>query len=194
MSASRRLLFFFFQAEDGIRDKLVTGVQTCALPIYRRDAPITREICETARALRVPVLYDVLDEPHPMSLVAREYPDVAFIIPHLGSFGDDWRAHERSEERRVGKECRSRGSPDHEKKKCATKALADDDNAKTRAASQCYMDYLQETAEWVEAAMCDSDQLAVCGTPDADCLAANNERINRILNACPDFGLLSRLK
>src|SRR2546425_11909096 len=28
--------FFFFQAEDGIRDKLVTGVQTCALPIYRR--------------------------------------------------------------------------------------------------------------------------------------------------------------
>src|SRR5687767_15260354 len=94
MSASRRLLFFFFQAEDGIRDKLVTGVQTCALPIYRRDAPITREICETARALRVPVLYDVLDEPHPMSLVAREYPDVAFIIPHLGSFGDDWRAHE----------------------------------------------------------------------------------------------------
>src|SRR2546425_4378407 len=28
------MLFFFFQAEDGIRDKLVTGVQTCALPIY----------------------------------------------------------------------------------------------------------------------------------------------------------------
>src|SRR2546425_6492924 len=27
------ILFFFFQAEDGIRDKLVTGVQTCALPI-----------------------------------------------------------------------------------------------------------------------------------------------------------------
>src|SRR5205823_8815420 len=29
---------FFFQAEDGIRDKLVTGVQTCALPISLRDA------------------------------------------------------------------------------------------------------------------------------------------------------------
>src|SRR2546423_13313034 len=28
---------FFFQAEDGIRDKLVTGVQTCALPIFRAD-------------------------------------------------------------------------------------------------------------------------------------------------------------
>src|SRR3989441_7248276 len=30
-----RKSFFFFQAEDGIRDKLVTGVQTCALPISR---------------------------------------------------------------------------------------------------------------------------------------------------------------
>src|SRR5438552_10309375 len=31
------LVFFFFQAEDGIRDDLVTGVQTCALPILLRD-------------------------------------------------------------------------------------------------------------------------------------------------------------
>src|SRR3989441_11178887 len=31
-------MFFFFQAEDGIRDKLVTGVQTCALPIYSANA------------------------------------------------------------------------------------------------------------------------------------------------------------
>src|SRR5258708_11668134 len=33
------LLFFFFQAEDGIRDDLVTGVQTCALPILGNCAP-----------------------------------------------------------------------------------------------------------------------------------------------------------
>src|SRR5258708_10767426 len=32
---SRRIVFFFFQAEDGIRDDLVTGVQTCALPILQ---------------------------------------------------------------------------------------------------------------------------------------------------------------
>src|SRR6266404_7552963 len=31
------LFFFFFQAEDGIRDKLVTGVQTCALPIFGKS-------------------------------------------------------------------------------------------------------------------------------------------------------------
>src|SRR6266404_483807 len=32
------MTFFFFQAEDGIRDKLVTGVQTCALPIFAHTA------------------------------------------------------------------------------------------------------------------------------------------------------------
>src|SRR2546430_4126619 len=34
MSSHTRRVFFFFQAEDGIRDLTVTGVQTCALPIY----------------------------------------------------------------------------------------------------------------------------------------------------------------
>src|SRR2546422_3682859 len=38
-------LFFFFQAEDGIRDVAVTGVQTCALPIARTRNP-TREVLE----------------------------------------------------------------------------------------------------------------------------------------------------
>ena len=33
---------FFFQAEDGIRDRDVNGVQTCALPIYERDLPDTQ--------------------------------------------------------------------------------------------------------------------------------------------------------
>src|SRR2546425_4078877 len=45
MRASR--LFFFFQAEDGIRDKLVTGVQTCALPIYRHALHLIRMWLET---------------------------------------------------------------------------------------------------------------------------------------------------
>src|SRR2546429_3549891 len=37
-TVSDRVLFFFFQAEDGIRDVAVTGVQTCALPILARVA------------------------------------------------------------------------------------------------------------------------------------------------------------
>ena len=44
-------LFFFFQAEDGIRDRLVTGVQTCALPIFRLNrAFCTNSICTPSRA------------------------------------------------------------------------------------------------------------------------------------------------
>ena len=34
-------VFFFFQAEDGIRDRLVTGVQTCALPIFKKPFDFT---------------------------------------------------------------------------------------------------------------------------------------------------------
>jgi uncharacterized protein len=59
---------------------------------HRHDAPISREICETARAFRLPVLYDVMGKVETVELFASEYPDVAFIIPHLGSFADDWRA------------------------------------------------------------------------------------------------------
>lgn len=62
------------------------------IKVHRHDARITREICETARAFRVPVLYDVMGEVAPVELLATEYPDVVFIIPHLGSFADDWRA------------------------------------------------------------------------------------------------------
>jgi predicted TIM-barrel fold metal-dependent hydrolase len=62
------------------------------IKVHRYDARITREICEAARAWRLPVLYDVMGEVSAVELLATEYPDVAFIIPHLGSFADDWRA------------------------------------------------------------------------------------------------------
>jgi uncharacterized protein len=62
------------------------------IKVHRHDAPITREICTAARAFAVPVLYDVAGEVSVCELLAQEYPDVSFIIPHLGSFADDWRA------------------------------------------------------------------------------------------------------
>lgn len=58
---------------------------------HRYDARITREVCEAARALRVPVLYDVLGEVESVELFAPQYRDVDFVIPHLGHYGDDWR-------------------------------------------------------------------------------------------------------
>ena len=62
------------------------------IKVHRHDARITREICEVARAWRMPVLYDVMGEVAAVELLATEYPEVDFIIPHLGSFADDWRA------------------------------------------------------------------------------------------------------
>jgi predicted TIM-barrel fold metal-dependent hydrolase len=62
------------------------------IKVHRYDARITREICEVARAHALPVLYDVMGEVSAVELLATEYPDVQFIIPHLGSFADDWRA------------------------------------------------------------------------------------------------------
>src|SRR5207244_6718399 len=77
-------LFFFFQAEDGIRDDLVTGVQTCALPIF------------TSVGLQ--------------EIFIRR--DQVAAVPDLHVFQQQQQAG-RSEERRVGKECRSRRSADH---------------------------------------------------------------------------------
>jgi predicted TIM-barrel fold metal-dependent hydrolase len=62
------------------------------IKVHRHDARITREICDVARAFSLPVLYDVMGDVSVVELLAREYPDVPFIIPHLGSFADDWRA------------------------------------------------------------------------------------------------------
>src|SRR5204862_4252987 len=57
-SRRTRCLFFFFQAEDGIRDLYVTGVQTCALPIcrttprdYLNSRPIVAEVEAAATAI-----------------------------------------------------------------------------------------------------------------------------------------------
>src|SRR5688572_30877901 len=99
MSRVLRFFFFFFQAEDGIRDLTVTGVQTCALPIF----------LERMRAART------------MAVVIDEYGGTAGVATVEDIFeevvGEVRDEHDRSEERRVGKECRSRWSPQHEKKK-----------------------------------------------------------------------------
>lgn len=59
------------------------------------EAMPTRELCEAARAFRMPLLVDVVGRAEVVDLLAAQFPDVDFIIPHLGSFSDDWRAHQR---------------------------------------------------------------------------------------------------
>jgi predicted TIM-barrel fold metal-dependent hydrolase len=64
----------------------------CGIKVHRYDGRINREICEAAAAFGLPVLYDLMGEVSVVELLAAEYPQVPFIIPHLGSFADDWAA------------------------------------------------------------------------------------------------------
>jgi uncharacterized protein len=73
-------------------EEAVTRYGFRGIKVHRHDARITREICEAARAFSLPVLYDVMGEVSVVEMMAQEYADVNFIIPHLGSFADDWRA------------------------------------------------------------------------------------------------------
>lgn len=63
--------------------------------VHGHDAMPTRELCDVVRALRVPMLLDVGGKAQVLEMLAPQYPEIAFIIPHLGSFADDWQAHQR---------------------------------------------------------------------------------------------------
>ncbi|WP_243373110.1 amidohydrolase family protein [Geotalea sp. SG265] len=74
---------------------LQEAVEQCGfrgIKVHRHDGRISREICEGARHYHIPILYDLMGEVSVVELLAREYPDVNFIIPHLGSFADQWQA------------------------------------------------------------------------------------------------------
>jgi predicted TIM-barrel fold metal-dependent hydrolase len=65
------------------------------IKVHGHDALPTRELCEVARKFRLPVLADITGHAHVIDMFAPEYPDVDFIIPHFGSFADDWRAQQQ---------------------------------------------------------------------------------------------------
>jgi len=73
----------------------------CGIKVHGHDAMPTREVCEAARAFRFPLLVDVAGQAHVVEMLAPQYRDVNFIIPHLGSFADDWRAQQRVAEQLV---------------------------------------------------------------------------------------------
>src|SRR5205807_4740093 len=90
-------LFFFFQAEDGIRDYKVTGVQTCALPILESSEAIIENWWRQGMMGGAKAHYD--------GIVAFSQTDFTEDLKQI--------TVPRSEERRVGKECRSRRGEDH---------------------------------------------------------------------------------
>src|SRR5256886_8865315 len=97
-------MFFFFQAEDGIRDLTVTGVQTCALPISSTTPgpPANR------RNARSSGLWEGFAFAFRSHVRLLRTGAIRPISSQRSS-----RGKARSEERRVGKECRSRWSPYH---------------------------------------------------------------------------------
>src|SRR5256885_1440419 len=99
-------MVFFFQAEDGIRDYKVTGVQTCALPIWLTTSGKGADSAGLGIAWEGRSIRDSSVQVNTLGVeadvLAADHVDVLAID------GD-----RRSEERRVGKECRSRWSPYH---------------------------------------------------------------------------------
>src|SRR3712207_9034787 len=111
--------FFFFQAEDGIRDIGVTGVQTCALPISKTTTTLNVAVAFAEEGHRV--LCVDMDPQGNLTMSQGIDPDTIDksmfdVLVHHISIREVIRKREidiRSEERRVGKECRSRWSPYH---------------------------------------------------------------------------------
>src|SRR5690606_40429556 len=98
---------FFFQAEDGIRDFHVTGVQTCALPILSvpEDDYLQLEVTATDQNGRILTR-------------GTEHEDTRYLIFCADKRGGNVHLEfRRSEERRVGKECRARAARHRRKKK-----------------------------------------------------------------------------
>src|SRR5207249_9070807 len=96
MRYAEKRCIFFFQAEDGIRDRNVTGVQTCALPIsvdHHVHLGLPRWEHWRMQQDELDVVIYSLEKA--VRLLLKSNPNIV-----------------RSEERRVGKECRSRWSPD----------------------------------------------------------------------------------
>src|SRR5206468_6928832 len=105
----------FFQAEDGIRDLIVTGVQTCALPICEPGTVTTGTPIQRASQVVVPPLYGMLSSAMSTASNQRRYScseayGTQVIRPR------ETPGTARSEERRVGKECRSGREPYASKK------------------------------------------------------------------------------
>src|SRR2546430_11442843 len=100
---------FFFQAEAGMRDLTVTGVQTCALPIYHMNG---RPIPKGGSGMLSVALGRYLEANNAVVLTGK--PVGRLIIEGGRCTGVECLdGSQRSEERRVGKECRSRWSPYH---------------------------------------------------------------------------------
>jgi uncharacterized protein len=76
-------------------ERAVTRYGFRGIKVHGSDSMPTRELCETAWTFNLPVLVDVVGRAHAVEMFAPQYPQVNFVVAHLGSFMDDWRALQR---------------------------------------------------------------------------------------------------
>jgi len=65
------------------------------IKVHGFDGMPTREVCDVSREFGLPLLVDVVGRTEVIDMMAPQYPEVNFIIPHLGSFRDDFRAQQQ---------------------------------------------------------------------------------------------------
>lgn len=93
-----RYLPFLFVNPRGDRGRIADVVSrarawgVCGIKVHWSDGVVSAEIAEVARRHRIPILYDPRGDIDVVRAMARRFSDVAWIIPHLSSFADDWRA------------------------------------------------------------------------------------------------------
>jgi predicted TIM-barrel fold metal-dependent hydrolase len=99
---SSRLVGFAFvhpRRDAGrIRDMVGRAVKEWGfrgIKVHGAEAMPTREVCEVAQMFRLPILADVASRPEVIDMLAPQFPRVNFIVPHLGSYMDDWKAHQQ---------------------------------------------------------------------------------------------------
>jgi len=97
-----RLIGFAFVHATRDRGRITSMIERAVrlwgfrgIKVHGHEAMPTREVCEAARTFRLPLLVDVAGKTSVIEMLAPEYRDANFVVPHLGSFADDWRAHQQ---------------------------------------------------------------------------------------------------
>jgi predicted TIM-barrel fold metal-dependent hydrolase len=97
-----RLIGFVFVHARRDAGKIFSMVKRCVvrhrflgIKVHGSEAMPTREVCEAAQAFRLPILVDVASRAEVIDMLAPEFRDVNFIVAHLGSYTDDWKAHQQ---------------------------------------------------------------------------------------------------
>jgi uncharacterized protein len=75
---------------DSMVRRAVEDYGFCGLKVHGHDSLPKREVCEAASRYHIPILVDIVGQVATIEMLAEQYPNLNFIVPHLGGFKDDW--------------------------------------------------------------------------------------------------------